>query len=107
MMLGGEDNILHTCSFGCRGPFGRVEMSGVKGGLQVLISRKIVVVAGAMRTSAHCPAFIFRADAPAFHDAPLAIGAPMHEQSELAVLPLCKFLFYQRVDGRHVGLIKI
>jgi len=107
MMLGGEDHVFHARRFGGSRPFRRIKVGGIESGLQVLIRFQVIIIISAIRSATHRPSLIFGTDAPAFHDAPLTICTPVHEQAEFAVLPLRQLLPHQRISGRHIGPVVI
>ena len=90
MVLGSEHHVFHTGIFGSCGPFFRTELRWIERVPQLLIILPVFVVgiafAGFTRTGG--PAYIFRTNTPAFHNAPLAVGPPVHQQAEFQVFPL-------------------
>jgi len=104
VVLGGEHDVTHAGLAGGFGPPVRVEPVRVEGGLQVFI---FLLVLGVVFILSPAPAFVFRADGPGLHDAPLAVRPPVHQQAELQVLPLLQLLLYQGIGVGHIGLLML
>ena len=77
-------------------------------GLNVVCSalvRRLVLVVVVHRAPA--PVLVLGAERPGLDDAPLGVGAPVHEQAELQVLPLLELLADQRIRLLDVGQLAI
>ena len=92
VVLRGEDDILHACSFGGIGPFIGVEVLGVKSLVKVLVISFVLVI---ISTIAVDPRLV--ADGPRFHHFPLGVDTPVHHESKLQVLPLADAVGDDRV----------
>ena len=100
VVLGGEDHVLHAGILHGVGPLLRVELRGVE-----LVGQSpvpVFILIERARSVLRDPVFV--ADRPRLDDARHAVDAPVHEHSELLVLPLVEFLQHQLVGGPHVGL---
>ncbi len=108
MVLGSEDHVFHTRFFGSRSPLFRIEISGVKSGLEGL------------HTLSHTGYNWPRRDLSVWSNPPssgqidqlsttppLAISAPVHEDAELQVPPLFQLLPYQAVSRYDITIIEI
>ena len=70
----------------------RVKFFRVEGFGQLLVTAHIVHIVGAPAVNP-----VFGTKAPAFHNTPLAVCAPVHHEAEFEVLPFCKFLLNERI----------
>ena len=96
----GEDHVLHACIFHRIGPLLGVELRGIElvGQSPVPVFILVEGARGVLRNP------VFVADGPRLHDARHAVDAPVHQHSELQVLPLVEFLQHQLIGWPHVSL---
>jgi len=83
VVLAGMDDIAHAGRLGRLSPDGRIELDRIEGLGQGFIAALVFDVIG---NRAAAPGHVLGADAPGLDDTPLAVGAPVHHQSELLVL---------------------
>ena len=102
VVFGGEHQVFHTRRFGSSGPFVGIKIGRIKSGLQVFVGFFVAVPIVGVRSTAFTPAFILGAKTPTFHNAPLAVGAPVHQEAEFYRLPLLQFLLHLWVGRRDV-----
>jgi hypothetical protein len=102
MMLGCKYYISHAGIPGRLDPVLRVKIIRIEAELKFFVGSLVVKIIGCKGSLSLGPSFILRTNTPAFYNSPLAISAPMHEQSKLQILPLIELPLNKAVRGSNV-----
>jgi len=100
-MLRGEHHVLHPGILCRQRPLFGFKLRWIEGLLQIFVLFLIFHIIG---ITPFAPGFVFGAYGPRFHDAPLTVWAPVHQQSELDALPFLELLQGQRIRLRVILL---
>ena len=100
VVLRREHDVLHPRVFRGLRPALRIELHRIERRLQR--SRTPSCTSRSRPSIAPAPRLVLRAERPRLDDAPLGVGAPVHEQAELEVLPLVELLPNERIGIRDV-----
>ena len=87
VVFGGEHQVLHAAIGAGFGPLLRVELLRVESMPDLFVFTHIGAVIIRIRAAAFAPGLVFGAEAPAFHNSPFAVRAPVDDHPEFPVLP--------------------
>jgi len=101
VMFGGKHDISHPGISCCLRPFYGIELCRIKCLLEIFVLPLVLDVIGIFPPA---PVFILGADGPRFDDTPLTVRTPVHQQTELCILPFLQLLKNKRIRFRIIFL---